>query len=765
MKKTALLFLIYILGILYPFLTSQFSTLNSVAFAQLDPVERDLSISASVNPGASDFQFGFSSDGRTNVSQDQELFYQITYGASESAGFTTATTITVDFSMDRAPDGTHVLDYVLGSASNAYGGAKPVVNFTNRRITWTIPALPAGIMSQTITFKLRTNSNYPGTTAVNFTTSANMSNQYISMPQQTITQTYKFDPSLVPTPRTPTLQPTLIPTPTPTTTPATLQILNVSINANSPTAATIAVTTNRPAKQTIRFGTSPNALDRLVQTSQFSRYSTLDLTNLTPGTIYYFQITATGRDGLTRTSDIFTFTSAQKSETQTQPALAGNNAVAITSGEMLLLSTVLDENKPSSAFALLTTNTDYQLAYTFGHIPTLTNFEVIVRNQDGVFRTVHLTAHDAQTHIANLRSGGAGMYEIFVKQTDEKGNIGEQKVAYLKVVNPLRVLEKETNVPLSDARIFLLYFNPQTQRFEPLTQERLRNQKNPSYTDMQGEARIILLPGRYRVETSALGYDSTSVDFTLGEKEGQEYPSIYLEKNFFNMMALIHFIKDWLIDFYKGFQDMMQMLTSSIRFFNSMATLILLSFVLLSFLLFRLRTGIRWQHLIPYFLFHFFALANRHKQTFLHGIILTEKEQPVNNVRIDVMKHADTTILTHIDSNQAGKFHLRNTFTEPYIKILLTKDGFHPLEMMVPTDTRELIVIRMRLHSQSKTPFTSGSEHLAGEFFELFIFLSLLIELFFLFAFGAARTLPFFALSLINLLLWLFYQWEHKRKS
>lgn len=78
------------------------------------------------------------------------------------------------------------------------------------------------------------------------------------------------------------------------------------------TQAVIAWSTNVASSTTVHYGTSPNALDNMVQTPWGSLTHRVVLKNLEPGTTYYFQTTSGDGQGVqgTVTSEILQFKTA-----------------------------------------------------------------------------------------------------------------------------------------------------------------------------------------------------------------------------------------------------------------------------------------------------------------------------------------------------------------------------------------------------------------------------------------------------------------------
>ena len=749
----------------------------------------DTSVSATVPPRASDFQFTFASDGQTNISQGTILSYTLTYGAQQSAGVPTNTTIVANFSNDQAPDASDVLDYVIGSATNAYNSTQPVVDLNNRTITWTIPNLPAGTTDQEVTFQLKTNSNYTGTIPVNFTVAAGMSNQYVTLPNQTIHQTYLFDPSLI----TPTPTPTGLPTPTPTAAPGptssqtqtnnptatptpqptisanpspppgSLQISNISFPQISAAKATILVNTNTPSQVTLSYGTSPDALDQTSKTTTYTTSSLISLTDLLPDTTYYFRVQATDSLGQTITSEIFTLHTARGSYVPN--ALTGT--AVISSNGTVVLSEEVTSNT-SAGFALLPSNTDYDITLTLPQTANFTSLDTIVQNGLPI-DTVSFVEREPGVYVAHLKTSDAGIYQIFLRSTDLNGNVAEQQLAYLKVINPLSVIEKNSGIPITNARVYLTYYDIKTNSYIPLS-ELLGTITNPVYSDAEGKISILLPPGKYRVDVGALFYDSQTIDFTLGPGNGQEFPQISLTKDPFNIVSLITNIKNLFIDGWNIILNIFQQLASSIGLFTISSTGIIGSFVLLSFLLFTLKSHITGKNLPLFLAFSIDLLLKKHKQRYLFGHIINDNNEPLSRVRIEIEDATTHTIITHTTTHKAGRFYLLNNFPDP-ATLIFTKEGYEPFILTV-TDHTQIRKNGLQIKLQKGTPhhgsvfssFIFGIEEGFGMLFETFLISSLVLEVLFFLIYGPEKALPFFLLSLLNISLWHFYNREKRVK-
>jgi len=730
-----------------------FAAIPEIAHAQSNSQTGNIAIHAIVPPHTLDFQFAITADSGEMVHQDQTITYEITYGASSSAEITTSNTIVVRYSDTKDPNNAFIVDYVIGSASKAYGDVQPVVDLKNRTITWDLITVPQGTVDQKVTFQLKTNASYSGKTDVPFITKASMSNEYTTLPEQIVYHKYIFNPSLLP----PT--PTSKPGPTPTTAPQPviipLRITDISLTALSPNSATIGVSTSKATKTIIHYGTAQNALNQTAQNASYAFYNTVDLSGLKPNTVYYFQATSTAFNGRYFRSDIYTFTTPSQSARPDQ--LNGQAIVTISSDNTVLLSKLLNSNSDSSGLVLLPSGKTYLLAYNFVSAPHNATLELIIRNDLGIERKVELLARNAATFIAQIKANLQGKFDMYIVQTDEKGNVMSRKISSMRIVSPLKVIDKSSAEPLGDARILLSYYNSETNRYEPLDQS--LSIKNPEYTNIHGEVMYSLPLGTYKAEVSAASHKSRTIVFTLGPKDDQDYPTIDLEPDVLNVAYFMFYIKDRFIDTYTTTLTAMETISESIRVYNALAFGGLGSMSVISLLLFRIRTNLYWKDLLPFFIFHIAVLRNKHKSDYLMGNVLDENGKPIADARIEVLLLKSPQVVAHTTTDRQGRFQLRNLFKEAYVTLVIAKDGYPIVEMIAGTDTQKPLL----MHLRKKMPASIGAKsslckEFTGGFFEVILIGSLLAELLFLNSFGLAKTLPFIVISFFNLFLWIFYQ-------
>ena len=728
--------------------------------------QKNISVSAQVPPKASDFQFAFSYEGSSLVPQDTNITYTIIYGAYASAAWTTKTTIVIHYSTDKGPDNSYLVDYVLGSASTAYGDTKPVIDSEKRTITWTIPALPAGVTDQKLTFQLHTTGNFHEAKRLTFNSRVSMQNQYIQVAESGVHQDYLYVQPPSPSP-TPTVTPSgLQPTSTSEENQSLPKILSVSPTRIASSEATITAFTSQPTTIALAYGTSPQNLSQRVTTAQNALQSNITLHNLSPATRYYFRLYATFASQKTDTSDIFTFVTSNQAPS---PTLA-QNFFTITSSGVTLLSS--NHQAGSQKYPLLIIPLGEQFEPRLQLEPTtpLKSVTMVIRTQvlgastlsqpEVTFPIIiplkQIEPHVYTAHITLPHT--LSSYEALVRIIDIHGNVVEEKIGNIKSVNKLRIVDDKTGKPISDARADITIYDLQTKQFVPI-QIVFPSIKNPQYTAQTGEFGQILPQGKYQMTINALSYDQKTLTVSIED----QYPTISLHYNPTNILSLVRYLENNTVDSTVTIYEFLQLYINKIRFFHLIGAGSVFFSLILGFLLLSIRTQIKLTDLIPFFLFHLAVLRKKHKEQYLSGIVTSTENISVGRAIIEVIDPQNMTVLASTQSNQAGTFHIRNIFVQPMVILSITHQGFAPRELEVETTLREVIHITLKRQLHQPSSALQELEHAAGSFFEISLLLSLLFELSFFAVFGFARTLPFFIISAFNVLLWLFYLKEHHR--
>jgi hypothetical protein len=747
----------------------------------------NVTASVSIPPQASDFQFTFNStDGKNSVQQNQTLSYQITYGSKSTAGLTTNITLIADWSNDTTSDGTHILDYVASSATNGYNASSPVVDLTNRTITWTITSFPVGVTDQTVSFQLETNQNYTQAQSIPFTIKAKMSNQYVSLTDLTITQNYQYysssstssNPTNTPIPQNVSLTPTAILTPSLILSP--LYFNRVTFTEITENSTQILITTSVPTTISISYGTSSTNFTKSITTGNYTPQNTVKLDGLSSATVYYLQINANDGNGGQKNSDIFTFTTAQLSE----PPHVDKNLGIITSEGTILSTQIGNTISTSPQIPILSPGTIYEIVYTLQQIYSPKSINAVIRNKYilgvNTFSSntnndeivVPMTKKSSGIYVADIQAFLNGVYEVYVRLTDTKGNLLEQKISEIKIVKPFTVLDAQTHMPIIDARVYFYSYNTKTKTFISLPTIITDKSKNPSYTNQQGEIHIVLPPDSYKADVTSFGYNKKTVTFILSQTNQQGFPIVFLQKNIQNPLNFVRYVINTTTDVYSNSSIFLQAISLSFRFFNLLEILVIISFISLAFYAFSLRMHIAFSHLPGLFLYYLHKTANQHKKAYFIGIITDSHNKPLSQVNIDIIDGKTKILIVHTKTNKFGKFYMKNICVKGIFSLLITKEGYQPEELVT---TFKQCLAKESLHIILKSAYTHENifrpliielvEHFIGLAFEFFLLVSIVLEFFFLFSFGFWKTLPFFLLSIINIFLWVFFLYEHVREK
>lgn len=759
------------------------SIIDSATYALSIVSNNQISVTASVDPQVSDLPLTLASTTTgTQFPESTTLSFQITYGSNTASSVPLKIQAqwsqgTVEGSPVPSVD---ILDYVVGSAGNAYNNTAPVVDSVNKTITWTISSFPANTTGKTVSFSLKTNSNYTGGSKVSFTVSARAISGSTVTADKTVTQNYLYSAptsSETSSATSSTATPTPTPTPSPTPTPQSLSFSDVSIRSISQSDAKIAVTTNSNTALTISYGISPNSLSEIVKTVSFQPQNIIELSNLSPNTDYYFRITAKDENGNSVTSDIFTFTTAVISkipeidlpslivtsnntvlshpEAQADPAKPPQNIIVIPQANVFEVQFTIPTTTKIKSIQLIIRNKNVLAATTFGERDTnaSSNFVDVVETQPGVYRGRLLGNHDP------------GNYELYARITDFNGNITEQKISDIKIVNNFKVFEKDTKNPVEHARVMLYLYNPTTKIYD-LISPAILPIDNPSFSGLDGIVSIVLPQGRYKADISAIGYHSQTVKFDITTNSGG-YPTVYLQNQPLNPLNTITYLGSTLLDSLALNAQFLKYIASSNRFFTLFTVLGWVIFIFLAYFSFSARTHVSITS-IPYFFLHKLKLALpwTRKSIAVVRVIDPETKKPVSKAIISVIDSQNNKVLIHSKTDKRGEFYFHKSLAEEF-KISVMKKGYltNGHSILKQSEMSKMpLVLTLAKDKNYKKPLIAWVflyiEGLIGIFLEFILVASFLIQIFFVFSFGFVKIAPFLLISSLNIILLFLYVYK-----
>ena len=290
-------------------------------------------VTASVLPATTDLTTNITASPSGSITQNDTISYTLTYESLYSSS--TPATLVASWESESSGNPVDLMNYVMGSASDAYGGATPVIDTIAKSITWTITSIPSGVGPQTVTFQLKAAELALQSNAA-ITVSSQITAPVSTVPS-TVSSTYSYTPP-EPSP-SPTPTATTSPSPTPSSKIAcnetctnnsecdtnycylgihrcrslnvvgdatcsgaitapetpTLAYLQTKIISITNSSASMLVQLSKPATLQISYWTE-NEVASLVSINTVTDIHEITLSSLNPDTIYYFTTLAKAGD-------------------------------------------------------------------------------------------------------------------------------------------------------------------------------------------------------------------------------------------------------------------------------------------------------------------------------------------------------------------------------------------------------------------------------------------------------------------------------------
>jgi hypothetical protein len=360
----------------------------------------------------------------------------------------------------------------------------------------------------------------------------------------------------------------------------------------------------------------------------------------------------------------------------------------------------------------------------------------------------------------------AGSYPLIAQSIDTMGNLKQSQILNFWATNPFSVLDGATGQGINGARINLYTLSGQSGGFIPINNV-YENIQDTLFTNSGGVLPVILPKGTYRAQISDLGYTAQTVTFTIGGKNGQEYPTVLLTYNPLNILSDLQYFLSAGADFLSGAISLLYSLGTNSRVYNLVSLYILLWAGPVNFSFFWLRSRMKLTQMPLLLFFHLGKYRKKTTKAYIRGLVIDEQGNPVPGAVCQITDSCTQVVLKEIGTNRLGHFYIKNAFDKRETLLTCTKQGFSPYVValgyyLTPGSQDPVITLA---HGIKKTPHALGAlageiGRIMGSLFEVSLVVSFVIELFSLFVFGFAKTAPFVVLSFANWVLWLFYTKE-----
>jgi len=505
--------------------------------------QEDLVITATAPADSSDFSNSIIVvSGESSFIQDEEIQFEISYGSSLSTP-TGPVTVEAEWTLGTisgfGSPTVEVVDYVVGSATSASGGVAPVVDLVNRTITWTIPSIAPGT-TDTIYFKLLTNENYTGNEIVSFDVSSDFSFPGGNILEElnlsysnTEDEDEDDDDDDEEDDEDEEEEVEVSPS------PALEDFIIESVNISSTTFSEIIFYLGLSEAGTIDlyYGVSPGNLDKKIIYFDPKKRHKIILSELLEDTDYYFQFTAKDGNGRSVTSDIYTASTARKSEI---PKIIDNSLMGFSNGNILQNPDIL--NQPSYGTIIIPRLEELKLKFQLDNHKTIKRIRVIIRDSQVLGATTVRAKMLESTEVGAIEISPTwfltkllsprkiGSYDLIAVITDHDGNLVEEKISTLKVVEPITIIDSKTKENIELADVYLYILNYKTGIYE-LVEPYFFNLNNPTVSLVDGSVPYVLPRGKYKIIVKEPLYTEKFIEFEIGESEDYYLPIIELEKN------------------------------------------------------------------------------------------------------------------------------------------------------------------------------------------------------------------------------------------
>lgn len=717
-----------------------------------------LNLTARVPANPRYFQFDFTNNKRNvTVGADEEIEYTITYGSDLS--YSTPMTIEAEWSLGLNPTDSlysyNVVSYVAGSATKDYWGeSTPIVDTLHRKIIWQTPRFPRLTKNKTLRFKLKTVGRYITDKNINFTVTAKMRTDEVTMPPITLDQTYapgEFIKREV----------------------KGMQIVALEVRSITDSSFTLFLGTSIPTKAILYYGTTPE-LGKTYVDDTLSDQKLITIDGLYPATTYYYQILIENDKGIQRkTPEIFQVTTSSTSLVsllEADKVMVASRGVIIKNIPFLGIgsSLIVPSGIPLELYLPFRTTIPYTVYLT------LSNKRVLGLSTDSPLDTsqqkIRLLETQSQTFTGSIMTPMTpGIYDLTLETESQDGDINRDVVATLVVSKPITILSAN-NAPVEHALIYLEKYNSQKQAFEYYPAETYGG-SNPSFTDQNGEISLVLPQGDYTINVNAIGFKTYQKVFSFNPSGSLPYPTITLVTSPFSLVSYIQYYLTIFCDSVRFFDFAVANLAVSGRFLNFS---LLVSIVILTILstLVNLK---RLEMTLEGFLIYIEKMVRRiflHENTLLLYIGCvndSESDLPVHGAIVSIQNGKTRGLVGRDVTNALGHFHIRLRMGESY-DVQIKKPGYETVKVKLTSEVLLEPVIPVTLPKIIKMNSWWGFEFpvvisklLFTGFSDTFLFTVGILHILFFWRLGI-KVLPMTLITVINGCLWLEYHWAKWRE-
>ncbi len=718
-------------------------------------------VTGQVLPPISDFSAVISTqDSVTQIPQNTQIEYVITYGTEYD--FSTPLTIVAEWEQGTifgaGSPSVDLFEYVAGSATDAYNNTEPVINLTNRTITWTISAIPGNTQNQTVSFILKTTAQYTGSSEVTAQVNSRITNP-VTTTDSTSEVSYKYvssssgsSTSNTGSTPTPTSSPAASTTSqTAVTTTASSGYVSYKIVAVESTSAELQVILNTPGTLTATVYSVDGTKLEVFESLQIQKVHSLVLDNLFPDKEYHVLLSSI-QNGVQSSSErlafltasdsypvtLTSFTVSSKGKPIFSPSLGDPEYLLIPAGsELEVILPLLEGFDTKSVTLYLQTITDIDLGLVLGESQYGSQISQI---QNGIW-SGSLTI----PHIP-------GKYQVYLTLESFAGSKKNISLGKLLVVQPFSVYDSASKLPIERAKVNIKKYNETTKLYDFFEKY---------VTNSAGSIDIIFPKGKYFIEVESTGYVPQSLEFDT--TNATFYPQLYLEKEYFPYFKTVEYHVETAKIKTELFVTFLKKESESHATLTLITLLTLCITTPLTLFGFLTRSHFSVRTLLHSVLHHHRFIFSKKKTLVVGGsqyykikLVDTQTERLVRNAVVTVQDSAGQ-IKSLIQVHRNGLVFVPKSLDEA-LTASVVAPGYAPQSIDLKPEVEESTLLKLEKESAQKSYFSlviSLLKHFLDSALEINLLLSLVTAILFVFVYEKHYAIPFLVLSLGNFLLYL----------
>lgn len=648
-----------------------------------------------------------------------------------------------------------IMSYVVGSATNAYGGNSPIIDTNTGTITWQTDMIPPGEGKQYVDFTLIANSyvsNIPKNVEISAQVFEPVSTEVV---KDYLIYYYQLPTSPTPMP-SPGVSPEITPTPTPVVQPTPspqlppdsgpeAPITKVEIVSLSDTSAKIRATLSTQRLVKIVYYTD-DGQEMVSDVNIFSDQTpTFELNNLNPKTRYYYYF-IDDQTGERLTKETFQFIT---------PDPGSEIRPGVFSFHVLFKEELVThwQSDNISAVKWLVQDLPYTLIVRFDQKQTPIIESWIEIWYDQLDSPVTISSYQErldqlQAEVVLPQDMVSADVHIYYKLAN--GGLLSQSLGKLGIAKPLQIIDQDSNIPLEHVWVDVFAYDETTRTYKKLELPLLFTRSR-----WDGVVPLTLPTGRYKFEISLPGYlpQTLELDWPLDQSD----VPINMKRSGNIFLQIYGQLKGFKGNFSMVINDDVMPLFKNRQIFNSAIYLtgLLVAVAMLLITAFKMRIPL---HMLPEMFKVFLAKRPQGNQ---EKILVRDKstQKPLSEAEVTILDPDDREPEQKALTNRDGIVIIETKHQA--VEIFVSKPGFETVSSIIIFDSDQEIIDLVAVDESSID--SDSVINLLSIFlkagFELVLLTCLLFQILILVNFGWIG-LPLFLITLFTNVAWWIYHFS-----